>query len=204
KKYSANNEINCIILGEGITSRYFKRHLAPKKLIKEIQKKSKIVAKKIGIKELKQYQLPDNRFDSVDFLDIVKQIENDLLKIKPEIIFTHSNSDLNIDHQITFQAVLTATRPILNSTVKEIYSFEIPSSTDWSFGKINGVFTPNLFIDISETFNEKLEALKIYDSEIRTFPHPRSDEALISIAKRWGATAGLQFAEAFEIIRIIR
>ncbi len=204
KKYSAESEIYCVILGEGITSRYDKREEAPRQALMEIQHKARKSAKKIGIKKLVQFQLADNRFDSIDFLDITKTIEKEIKAISPDIIFTHSNADLNIDHRITFQAVITAARPLVNSKLKEIYAFEIPSSTDWAFGKINGVFNPNLFIDITEFFSVKLDALKIYDSEIKPFPHPRSDEALTAIAQRWGAAAGLHYAEAFEVIRIVR
>lgn len=204
KKYSSNNEINCLILGEGITSRYTNRDEAPVTEINELRQKAIQVSNAIGIKRLIHHHLPDNRFDSIDFLDIVKLIEKEINVFKPEIIFTHSNADLNIDHRITFQAVLTATRPNLTSSIKEIYSFETPSSTEWAFGKINGIFNPNMFIDISDTINDKIEALKIYDTEINPFPHPRSAEALKAIAMRWGSVSGLQYAEAFETIKIIK
>jgi len=204
KKYSADNEISCLILGEGITSRFERREAAPPEEISALKSKAVLASKKIGVHKLIHHQLVDNRFDSIDFLDIVKLVEREIIKVRPDIIFTHSNSDLNIDHRITFQAVITAARPLCSSSVKEIYVFEIPSSTDWSFGKIAGTFNPNLFIDITESYDIKLEAMKIYDSEIKPFPHPRSDQALKAIAQRWGAASGLEMAEAFEVIRIVK
>jgi LmbE family N-acetylglucosaminyl deacetylase len=148
--------------------------------------------------------LPDNRFDTVPLLDIIKLIEKIKKNVSPEIVFTHHHEDLNIDHCITFKAVMTAFRPLKGESVREMYSFEVPSSTEWNAPLAGSYFRPNYFVDISETLEKKLAAMREYESEIRDFPHPRSPKALSINAKRWGSQIGLEAAEAFELIRMIR
>jgi LmbE family N-acetylglucosaminyl deacetylase len=195
-------EAYTLILGEGITSRdqirnQKKRETEILMLKKNIEKAKKI----LGIKKTYVFDFPDNRFDSVPLLDIVKKIEEIKKKIKPNIIFTHYEKDLNIDHQITCRAVMTATRPVIQETVKEIYSFEISSSTEWSYPLS---FSPNVFFDISKTVDKKLKAMEQYTSELCEYPHPRSIKAIGIKAQNWGASIGIKFAEAFFCIRNLR
>jgi LmbE family N-acetylglucosaminyl deacetylase len=142
--------------------------------------------------------------DTRPLLDVVKQVEAWIVEIGPEVVYTHHAGDLNVDHRITFQAVLTATRPQPGSVVRELYSFEVPSSTEWAFGETGPAFRPNVFQDIASTIDVKVEALERYTGEVRTFPHPRSGEALRAIARRWGSVAGVSYAEAFQLVRSIR
>ena len=120
--------------------------------------------KAIGVKDVFIHDFLDNRFDAVALLDIVKVIEDIKEKIKPHIIFTHYEKDLNIDHRITYQAVITATRPLPDETVKEIYSFEVLSSTEWSYPLS---FSPDVFFDISETMGLKVKAMSEYKTELK-------------------------------------
>lgn len=191
-----------LILGEGITSRDEKRNRARReKEIKELREQIYKANGTIGVKDVFIYDFPDNRFDSVPLLDIVKVIERIKNEVKPNIIFTHYEKDLNIDHQITYKAVITATRPLPNETVKEIYSFEILSSTEWNFPLS---FLPNLFFDISEAINIKINAIATYKTELREYPHPRSLEGIKLIARFWGTKVGLYYAEAFSVVRAIK
>ena len=192
------------ILGEGITSRFNRREQADASELENLHKCSKRVSKILGIKELFLYDLPDNRFDTIPLLDIVKVLESLIDKIKPSTIFTHHGGDLNVDHRKVFQATLTATRPVAGCSVTTIYSYEVPSSTEWAFGKVSSSFQPNVFIDIQDTLELKLKAMSLYEGELRDFPHPRSSEALRAIACRWGSVSGFQAAEAFELIRDVR
>lgn len=195
-------ETYTLILGEGITSRDKSRNTKKRnKEILALKEQAKKANKILGVKEVFFSDFPDNRFDTVPLLDIIKVIEEIKNKVKPDIIFTHCEKDLNIDHQITYKALLTATRPVREETVKEIYSFEIPSSTEWSYPLI---FSPNVFFDVTGTIDLKLEALKAYKSEIRNFPHPRSEEFIRLNSKLWGVKAGLPNAEIFQSIRIIK
>lgn len=191
-----------LLLGEGITSRDEKRDREKwgqeiDELKKQIHKTNEI----IGVKEIFTYDFPDNRFDTVPFLDIVKVIEKIKKQVQPNIIFTHYKNDLNIDHQITYQAVLTASRPIKGESVKEIYSFEVLSSTEWNF-PLN--FSPDVFFDISDTLDIKLNAMKEYRFELKEYPHPRSLKGIKLNAEMWGMKMGLEYAEGFKCIRCIK
>ena len=198
------HDVYVAILGEGITSRYDKREQADQGIIKDLHGRSRQVSKLLGVKELCLHDLPDNRFDTVPLLDIVKTVEKLINQFQPQIVYTHHGGDLNIDHAITHRAVMTATRPIQDCPVKEIYAFEVPSSTEWAFGQFQPSFQPNVFMDISATLETKIQAMQIYESEARFFPHPRSPEAVQAIARRWGSVTGFIAAEAFQLIRGIR
>ena len=192
------------ILGEGITSRYEQREEADKKEIEELHKRTIRAARVIGISQTIWQDLPDNMFDTIPFLKIVKSVESIIQEISPDIIFTHHSSDLNIDHSVVARAVLTASRPVKNIPVKELYACEIPSSTDWSFQTIEPVWRPNVFFDVTQTIETKLLALREYETEMRPRPHPRSYENISAIAQRWGSLIGTPAAEAFQLIRAIR
>ncbi|MBN2398491.1 MAG: PIG-L family deacetylase [Deltaproteobacteria bacterium] len=191
------------ILGEGITSRYDEREGADQQSIRALHDRSRQVSKLLGVTELFTYDLPDNRFDTVPMLDVVKIVERLMERLKPEVIYTHHGGDLNVDHVTVHRAVLTASRPVGGCPVRTIYAFEVPSSTEWAFNRFDPVFRPNTFMDISATLEIKIDAMKLYESESRLFPHPRSPEALRAIALRWGSAVGLEAAEAFELIREI-
>ncbi|MFW6307466.1 MAG: PIG-L deacetylase family protein [Campylobacterales bacterium] len=195
-------EAYTLILGEGKTSRDEERIVENKKdeievLNTEIQKANNT----IGIKKVFVESFPDNRFDSVDLLDIIKVISKVKEEVKPDIIFTHYENDLNIDHQITYKAVITATRPMQNECVKEIYSFEILSSTEWNYPLS---FSPDTYFDISDTIDLKLDAMKAYNSELCKYPHPRSLEGIELNAKYQGMRVGKKYVEAFKTVRVVR
>jgi LmbE family N-acetylglucosaminyl deacetylase len=172
-------------------------------LVKALQDRSRQAAELLGVRDLMTFNLPDNRFDTLPLLDIVKMIEEILAKTSPQVVYTQHGGDLNIDHRIVYQATLTATRPTANSSVNTVYAYEVPSSTEWAFHKFEPVFRANVLMDISDTLEIKLKAMQFYESETREFPHPRSLAAIKTIARRWGSVAGLNAAEAFELVRDI-
>lgn len=194
-----------VILGEGITSRAEQRdtRLWEKEL--EIHRSNIRGAQQaIGYHSVNTYDFPDNRFDSVALLDIVKVIEKEKEAFCPDIIFTHHGGDLNIDHQRTFQAVITATRPMKEEGVGTIITFETPSGTEWQAGNDPRHFVPNLFIEVSEKdIAAKIKGMEAYEFERRVYPHPRSAEALQVIAQQRGIMVGKSFAEVFQLIRNI-
>jgi LmbE family N-acetylglucosaminyl deacetylase len=195
-------EAYTMILGEGITSRDETRvRKKRKEEISQLKKQVHEANKIIGIKEVFIYDLPDNRFDSVPLLDIVKLIEKVKNKLKPDILFTHYEKDLNIDHQLTYHAVMTAARPLPGETVKEIYSFEVLSATEWKFPL---TFSPDCFFDITATIDIKTKAMEIYQSELRAYPHPRSLKGLRLNAENWGMKVGIAYAEAFKTVRVLK
>lgn len=204
KKHVLNgDQCYCLILGEGLTSRKSERESTEANLISNLHNNAMASGKEVGYSEMFFSNLPDNRFDSLDMLDIVKIIEKYVEEIHPDVVYTHYCDDLNIDHKITFDAVLTACRPVNDYAVKEIYAFETPSSTEWCFR--NGKrFAPNVFIDVKETISSKIKAMSLYETELRKYPHPRSLEALKIIAARWGTVVGLEYVEAFELVRKVK
>ena len=117
---------------------------------------------------------------------------------------THHASDLNIDHQIIHQAVITACRPLPRQSVKRILSFEVPSATEWQSTDAGRPFVPNWFEDIADTLNLKVKALEAYKSEMRVWPHARSIKAVEHLARWRGASVGVEAAEAFMLVREIR
>jgi LmbE family N-acetylglucosaminyl deacetylase len=192
------------ILGEGITSRSSKRGDADSSALDRLKGCSQRVADLLGAKELTLHGLPDNRFDSLPLLDVIKIVEELIERWRPAVIYTHHGGDLNVDHQVVSRAVLTATRPIAGHPVRELYMFEIASSTEWAFQQLAPTFRPNVFVDIADTLPLKLQGMRMYESEAREFPHPRSEQALTAIAQRWGSVSGRKAAEAFEAVRLIR
>ncbi len=191
------------ILGEGITSRHARREDADPKALRALQKRSLQAAKILGVKEIEFSNLPDNRFDTVPLLDVVKIVERLVAKYKPATVFTQHGGDLNIDHAVLFRATLTATRPMSGSPVKTLYAYEVASSSEWAFQKFAPPFRPNYFVDIAGGLEKKVRAMQVYESEARLFPHPRSPEALRTAAQHWGSVIGHPAAEAFELVRQI-
>ena len=136
--------------------------------------------------------------DKISNLEITKTIENIIKKFNPEIIYTHTKNDINVDHRAIFNATITATRPTTKLNVKKVICFEVPSSSEWNFGD---TFSPNIFVEIKKELSYKTKAIEAYKTELKKFPHPRSAKALDVIAKRWGTVSGFDAAEAFELIR---
>jgi LmbE family N-acetylglucosaminyl deacetylase len=198
------NEVHLAILGEGVTSRHADRSAANAAQLSALHQHAHAAAAKLGVKSVTLRKLPDNRLDTVPLLDVVKIVEELVDRLKPAVIYTHHGGDLNVDHGVIHRAVLTATRPVAGQPVQQIYAFEVPSSTEWAFQRLESVFRPNVFVDVTRTLEAKIAAMECYESEARKFPHPRSPEALRAIAMRWGSVAGCSAAEAFELVRSIR
>jgi LmbE family N-acetylglucosaminyl deacetylase len=194
-----------VILGEGITSR--SEIHDPQIWEKELRthkENIQLAQQAIGYHSMSIYDFPDNRFDTVALLAIIKVIEKEKQLFKPEIIFTHHGGDVNIDHQRTFEAVITACRPMKEENVKTIITFETPSGTEWRSPSDPRHFLPNLFFSVSkENMDSKINGMECYELERRIYPHPRSPEALLIQAQRWGVSIGSDFAEAFCLIRNI-
>lgn len=199
------HDVHIAILGEGISSRHGRRDDAPASELQKLRADARAAAAAMGARSVVFGGLPDNRFDQVALLDVVKQVEEWVGTFRPDAIYTHHPGDLNIDHGVTFRAVLTATRPGASPVmVQDIYAFEVPSSTEWAFQRIEPVFRPNVFVDVTASLEQKITAMDCYGSERREAPHPRSASVLRAAAARWGSVAGVPAAEAFELIRSLR
>lgn len=198
--YSCSGHIvHVLFFSDGVSS----RSKANKKDVKNRKNDTINASKVLGIRRLQFNNFPDNSFDQVSTLTFAKIIEKKIKAFKPETVYTHFNSDLNLDHRKISDATLIATRPQKKTTVKKVLMYEVPSSTEWNFSKKEKFFNPNWFNDISSTLKLKITALKCYKKEIRKFPHPRSEIAINSLARWRGSTAGYKAAEAFFLARKI-
>ena len=197
-------KVHVLIVAEGATSRAEKRDIdANSGELSALAKCAEEANKILGTTSVNLLSLPDNRMDSIDLLDIVKIVEEYVLKYKPSLIFTHHAGDVNIDHKILHDAVIAACRPQPNYSVKELLFFEVPSSTEWRPASSGIYFTPNYFYDVSEYISKKMAALSAYNPEMRSFPHPRSVDAVNHLARWRGASVGCEAAEAFMLGRCI-
>jgi len=158
-------------------------------------------AKILKVSSLTNLDFPDNKMDSIPLLDIIKEIESKVEELQPEVIYTHHIGDLNVDHQATHKAVMTACRPQPGFCVKEIYAFEVLSSTEWNAPGV-AVFSPNVFIDITDYIDIKKQVLEVYSEEMRQPPHSRSVDNALRLNILRGNTVGVDYAEAFELIRM--
>jgi LmbE family N-acetylglucosaminyl deacetylase len=193
----SGDEVNVLFMSDGVTSRN-KNELQHKN-----RNNSALVACSIlGTQEPIFLNFPDNKMDSLALLDVVQTVEKIINELKPETIYTHHSGDLNIDHRITHQAVMTACRPQPNFSVKEIYSFEVLSSTEWQT-QDTSPFLPNYFIDITSFIENKRRALNAYVSEMYSEPHSRSIENILRLNAVRGNSVGLDYAEAFMVLRKI-
>lgn len=199
KHVDSGDDVFCLILGEGALS----RDGASNEEAEALRQQARAAVKVIGFRDIFFSSLPDNKFDSVPLLEIVKKVESSLAKIKPRIIYTHYENDLNIDHRLVFQAVITACRPCNEFCPEELYSFEVLSSTGWQ-SKSGKQFNPNFYINIEGVINKKKKAMGEYKTEIREYPHPRSFEGIEALARYRGLEAGFKFAEAFYLVKKIQ
>ena len=167
------------------------------------QTSAKETSEILGVTSMQNLNFPDNKMDSVPLLEVTRAIGKVILAIQPEIIYTHHVGDLNIDHQITHKAVMTACRPQPGFCVKEIYAFEVLSSTEWQTPGMLP-FIPSVFVEISDHIEIKQKVLEAYRDEMHQQPHSRSIQNVINRASVRGSSVGLESAEAFMVLRLIK
>jgi len=144
---------------------------------------------------------PDNSMDTVPMLDLARALERHVANFRPSRVYTHHTGDLNVDHRLTHDAVLTACRPQPGSEVRTVLAFETPSSTEWRTPSAATAFLPCWYSDISRSWDQKRTALEAYGSELRDYPHARSIVAVEALARWRGASVGMHSAEAFSVVR---
>ncbi len=197
------DEVHVAIMAEGITSRDAQRDREARGgELSALAQAAREANRKLGVANVTLGTLPDNRMDSLPRLDVIKRLEQVFAEVEPDIVYTHHCGDVNIDHRRLHEAVVTACRPMPGArVVRELLFFEVASSTEWQPPGSATPFVPNWFVDISHTLEVKLEALRIYESEMRPWPHARSIDAVTHQARWRGATIGVEAAEAFVLGR---
>lgn len=192
RHHKNGDEIKLIILADGESARG-EGDISGRKQMSED------AGKILGIQSIEFFDFPDNKMDSVPLIEIVKKIESIAQSFAPTIVYTHYKNDLNIDHEVSHRATMTAFRSLPGSSVRKLYAYEVLSSTEWSMG--DSTFNPNHFVNIENVMDTKMKALKIYDNEMRESPHTRSYENVEALATFRGHCVGYRKAEAFELIR---
>jgi N-acetylglucosamine malate deacetylase 1 len=199
KHVEAGDSVSILFLTNGVSARSEETSSDAVQKRHDMAEQARLI---LGASENTYLDFPDNAMDSVVFLDLVKAVENKVNQLQPGIVYTHFSGDLNIDHRLTYQAVMTACRPQPDCSVKSIFCFEVASSTEWAL-QSESLFRPNFFNDISSVENKKEKALLAYEEELRSFPHARSINAINSKDVVRGTSVGLPLAEAFMVERII-
>lgn len=204
-KYVAQEaEVALLIVTDGCTSQY-KDAPDLQAIIEEKKLETKNAAAILGISKIYYGRQPDMRLDVTAHTEVNAAIEKVLDDFQPDIVYTHFEGDVNRDHQCVYQSTLVACRPLPGQKVKELYSFSVPSSTEWNVQTKQAVFTPTVYVDIEGVYAEKkYEAMLCYKTELRKYPHPRSIETLMILDKATGLQVGLKCAESFVAHRIIR
>lgn len=199
------DEVTIAILGEGLTSRdEARRREARRGELQDLEHAAQAAARVVGAKDVVFGGLPDNRFDSVDLLDVVKLVEGIKARVRPTMVYTHHPGDMNVDHRVTHQAVLTAFRPMPGDVVEAMFAFETLSSTEWQGPDWNKPFVPDHYVDVSDYLDHKRRALECYAGEMRPYPHPRSLEGADLACRARGTEIGVTAVERFRTIRTIR
>ena len=159
------------------------------------------VSEILGIKQVYFLDLPTVKLDTIPQKELNEHISKCVKEVQPEIVYTTPRGDVNKDHRLVFEATMEATRPIPRSPIRKVLCYELLSSTEWAGPFIENAFTPNVYVDISETLEIKLKAMSAYKTELKEYPHPRSLEAISAFAKMRGSSIGVNAAEAFMLVR---
>ncbi|NLX90371.1 MAG: PIG-L family deacetylase [Firmicutes bacterium] len=191
------HELYVLIITEGCSTQYKDRP----HLIREKKKQAYEANAVLGVKEVIFGDLPDMKLDTVAHVKINAVIEKAIRDLKPNVVYTHFYGDVNKDHRCVSESTMVAVRPIHLQCVREVYFYQVPSSTEWAANVALNTFTPNVFEEISKYYDRKQAAILAYSSEIREYPHPRSLKVVemydLALAKR----NGLELAEGFMLIR---
>ena len=192
-------EVHALVLGEGVGARY-EGDARPEDEVARLQGELAEAGRILGV-AMHQRALPDNRFGTVPLLDVIHLVEAVKADVEPDIVFCHHAGDMNQDHEVVAQAVLTAFRPLPGERPVTLLGFETLSSTEYNAAPGAPAFVPNWFEDATPGLERKVAAMAAYASELREWPHPRSLEGIRVAARRWGMTVGLEAAEPFMLLR---
>ena len=202
KLHNQGNSITLLIVTDGSTSQYSGSENL-EQILADKRNETLNSAEKLGIDKVVFGDLPDMKLDMTAHTAVNALIEKTVDEVDPDIIFTHFYGDVNVDHQMVYKSTLVAARPLSGRRLKELYCFEVPSSTEWSPQIPNAIFMPNYYVDIKDTADTKYEAMNEYSTELREYPHPRSLKYLEQSDIACGLKVGLEKAEAFMLLRKI-
>lgn len=167
-----------------------------------IKRKAEIkkVSSQFGIKDTFNLELPTTKLDLVPIGEIIQKISKVFIDVRPEIIYTINRSDIHSDHRISFQAIVSCTKNFRYPFIRRILMYESISETEFSPALIENAFLPNVFIDITDFIEKKLEIMSVYESELMPDNLPRSYSAVKALAAYRGSRIGVNYAEAFMLL----
>lgn len=174
-----------------------------KERVESRQEEIKKVAQRLGVKKTFLLNYPTMTLSSSSIIKMVPEISKVFLEVKPEIVYCLNRSDAHSDHRVTFDAVMACTKSFRYPFIKQVLMYECISETEFAPNLPEKVFMPNYFVDISLFMDEKLGIMKIYESEIGEHPFPRSIKNIEALAVFRGASVGVEYAEAFQLIKYI-
>lgn len=154
-----------------------------------------------GFKDVCGLDFVTTRLHAVDFNLLINSISKVVNEIKPQIIYMNNRTDIHTDHQIAAKAILSCTKSFRYPFIEKILMYECISETEIAAPLLENVFIPNVYSDISNYIDKKVEIIKIYESEVQDTPMPRSLENIKSLARFRGASCGVDYAEAFMLVR---
>ncbi len=193
-------DFKVVLIGEGSTCRF--QDPFCEEGIAAVQQRNTFAVKainRLNIEDVEFHNLPCGRLDQVPIISINKIIEEAIASFCPDTVFTHSSFDANSDHKIVFNSTIMATRPGAKNHVAKLMSYEVLSTSEWAY--LN-TFMPNYFEELTEDeLSLKWQALAVYESEIKSYPFPRSREGMRALAMMRGMQSGFEYAEAFQLIR---
>lgn len=144
---------------------------------------------------------PAGALDTVPERQIIDSLVSVILESEPNMVYCVSDADVNTDHDIVYRCAMSALKPAYAPFVREVLLYEVPSSTNWAFPEKAGKFQPNVYVNIEEVLDSKLSILSLFETEVKSFPHPRSLEAVKALAAYRGSSVNLAYAEAFQQVR---
>lgn len=192
------DKVTLVILTDGAGTRY------KKKMVNVLRQGAMKCAKVMGVSKVIFKNLPNQLLDAVPIAKVIREIEDVIGRVRPDVVYTHDKGDLNRDHAVIYEATLVAARPLPGGAVKKLFTYFVPSSSEYNDVDEKAVFIPNVFVDIGKSIDKKIKAFACYKSELRAHPHPRALKALKIYAQRWGIQSGIEYAEAFRLIREVR
>ena len=192
-----SSQVDVLIVTDGVSAQY----KGQQNMAERRESHLEDCCKKLGVANVTQWEFPDMRLDSISQIELNTAFESYFLEHQYDVVFVHHPYDINKDHQVTFESLMVALRPVPGREVSYILTYYTPSSSEWSAHSRENIFCPNLYVDISETLDKKIDALGMYEDEMRPYPHPRSFENVMNLAKVYGSQVGLRAAEPFCLIR---
>ncbi len=176
----------------------------PLQAIRQREKEINRVSELYGFTSVHNLHLPTAELDTIPRADIVATLGRLLNEIRPDTLYLPNRSDVHSDHRIVFDAAWSCCKAFRYPFIKRVLMYETLSETDLVSPLAGNAFLPNSFNDISDFLQRKLEIMREYGGEIKDHPFPRSEQNVRALATLRGATAGVDYAEAFVLLKEVQ